>query len=77
MTLVSCSDLSAGYGNGAVISELAFSVEPGARVAVLGPNGGGKTTLFRVLTGELGPLGGKLEIDRRPCLGAADRSLAP
>ena len=62
MTLVSCSELSAGYGNGAVISELAFSVEPGARVAVLGPNGGGKTTLFRVLSGELGPLGGKLEI---------------
>jgi ABC-type Mn2+/Zn2+ transport system ATPase subunit len=62
MSLVSCRQLRAGYGNGAVIEGVTFAVEPGARVAVLGPNGGGKTTLFRVLTGELERLGGELEL---------------
>ena len=35
-----------------------FALAPGERVAVLGPNGGGKTTLFRALLGELAPLAG-------------------
>jgi ABC-type Mn2+/Zn2+ transport system ATPase subunit len=33
---------------------------------VLGPNGGGKTTLFRALTGELAPTGGSVRVDGRP-----------
>jgi ABC-type Mn2+/Zn2+ transport system ATPase subunit len=35
-------------------------------VCVLGPNGGGKTTLFRALTGELEPLGGRVRVAGRP-----------
>jgi ABC-type Mn2+/Zn2+ transport system ATPase subunit len=38
---------------------------PGKRVAVLGPNGGGKTTLFRVLLGELAPLRGTVAVGAR------------
>ena len=54
--------LSAGYGGRPAIEELSFTVERGKRIGVLGPNGGGKTTLFRVLLGELGPLGGSLQV---------------
>lgn len=50
---ISARDLSGGYGGAPVISGLDFDVAPGAMVAVLGPNGGGKTTLFRALLGEL------------------------
>jgi manganese/iron transport system ATP-binding protein/manganese/zinc/iron transport system ATP- binding protein len=46
-------DLSAGYGGPPVLREVSFEAEPGQTVCVLGPNGGGKTTLFRVLLGEL------------------------
>jgi ABC-type Mn2+/Zn2+ transport system ATPase subunit len=41
---------------------VSFEIEPGKRVGLLGPNGGGKTTLFRVLLGELRPLGGSVVV---------------
>ncbi len=53
--------LAAGYGGTLVISGVRFAVGRGERVGVLGPNGGGKTTLFRVLLGELGASAGRVQ----------------
>ena len=53
-------DLSAGYDGRPVIRHVTIDVQPGERVALLGPNGGGKTTLFRALLGELPPIDGTL-----------------
>jgi ABC-type Mn2+/Zn2+ transport system ATPase subunit len=63
---VTATRLSAGYGGRIVIEDLSFDVRPGDRIGVLGPNGGGKTTLFRALLGELGPLAGSLTVGA-PC----------
>ena len=61
---VSVAHLDAGYAKGrAAISGLEFAVEPGCTVAVLGPNGGGKTTLFRALLGEAPYRRGEVEVD--------------
>lgn len=54
--------LSLGYEGQPVLSGVTFEVEPGTRVGLLGPNGGGKTTLFRALLGELKPLSGSLDV---------------
>jgi ABC-type Mn2+/Zn2+ transport system ATPase subunit len=59
-------DLSAGYGGRPVLREVSFAAAPGQTVCVLGPNGGGKTTLFRALTGELAPLAGQVRLSGRP-----------
>lgn len=56
--------LSAGYGGHPAIEAVDFSAGPGESVGVLGPNGGGKTTLFRALLGELAPLTGSAALAR-------------
>jgi ABC-type Mn2+/Zn2+ transport system ATPase subunit len=63
---VSVEDLAAGYGGPPVLREVSFEVEPGRTVCVLGPNGGGKTTLFRALLGELQPTSGTTTVSGRP-----------
>jgi ABC-type Mn2+/Zn2+ transport system ATPase subunit len=52
--------LAAAYGGPIVLEDVSFAVAAGERVAVLGPNGGGKSTLFRVLLGELEPRRGSV-----------------
>ncbi len=65
MILAATNDLAAGYGRVIAIEGLTFEVEAGQRVALLGPNGGGKTTLLRVLLGELRPMRGTVEVRGR------------
>jgi manganese/iron transport system ATP-binding protein/manganese/zinc/iron transport system ATP- binding protein len=66
-TVVSVADLAASYdGHIPVLEGVGFSLPPGSSLCVLGPNGGGKTTLFRALTGDLTPLRGSVRVDGRP-----------
>jgi ABC-type Mn2+/Zn2+ transport system ATPase subunit len=63
---ISVDGLAAGYDGAPVLTDVSFSAAPGQSVCVLGPNGGGKTTLFRVLLGELEPAAGTIELSGRP-----------
>jgi ABC-type Mn2+/Zn2+ transport system ATPase subunit len=63
--VVACEDVALAYGARTVLRDVSFAVRPGERAAVLGPNGGGKTTLFRVLLGELQPIAGTLQVPER------------
>ncbi len=63
--LAEASGLSASYGGPVVLEDVAFQVEPGMRIGVLGPNGGGKSTLFRVLLGELPLSRGEVAVKAR------------
>jgi ATPase subunit of ABC transporter with duplicated ATPase domains len=59
---VSVDKLSFSYpgSDGAVLKNLTVNIEAGERVAVIGPNGVGKTTLMRCLAGELAPTAGRI-----------------
>ncbi len=50
--------VDAGYGDDPVLLDVELVVGRGERVGVVGPNGGGKTTLLRIFTEELEPLAG-------------------
>jgi manganese/iron transport system ATP-binding protein/manganese/zinc/iron transport system ATP- binding protein len=63
---VETSDLAVGYGGPPALAGVTFTARAGQSVCVLGPNGGGKTTLFRALLGELRPLAGSLSVAARP-----------
>jgi len=65
MTLAAAREVTLGYDGRPVLESVTFTVEPGERLAVLGPNGGGKSTLVRALLGQLVPLAGRLELSVR------------
>jgi ABC-type Mn2+/Zn2+ transport system ATPase subunit len=58
-------DLSVGYDGTPALEGVTFDVFPGDRVGVIGPNGGGKTTLFRAIVRELLPLSGTMDVHGR------------
>ena len=60
--LIEAAGLSAGYGGAPAISGVGFTLEAGRTLALLGPNGGGKTTLLRTVLGELRPAAGTLRV---------------
>jgi len=76
-SLIAVRGVSAGYRPAPappVLRDLDFAVGAGRRVAVLGPNGGGKTTLFRILLGELAPREGTVELGRAAVVPQTERS---
>ena len=58
--------LSLAFGGRPVLEDVDFEVGAGAALCVLGPNGGGKTTLFRALMGDLQPHAGSVRVAGRP-----------
>jgi ABC-type Mn2+/Zn2+ transport system ATPase subunit len=60
--LIEAAGLAAGYDGKPAISGVSFSLRAGERMALLGPNGGGKTTLIRAILGEVHTLDGSLAV---------------
>ncbi len=61
MSLINVKDLSLGYENKSVISNVTFSVNEGDYLCVVGENGSGKTTLIKGLLALIPKLGGTIE----------------
>jgi ATP-binding cassette ChvD family protein len=60
--VVEAKGLVKGYGDRLLMDELSFTLPPGGIVGVIGANGVGKTTLFKLLIGEEKPDDGRLEV---------------
>ena len=60
--VVSIRDLTFSYNGQAALDGVSLTVAPGERLAVLGPNGGGKTTLLKCILGILRPSAGAITV---------------
>jgi len=60
--VVDIHDLTFAYNGQEVLSGISLAVAQGQRLAVLGPNGGGKTTLLKLLLGILSPTTGSIRV---------------
>jgi ATP-binding cassette subfamily F protein uup len=61
MTLLRFDDVSLEYGDQHVLTHADLSIEPGERVCLIGRNGAGKTTMLRLITGQVHPDHGEIE----------------
>ncbi len=60
--MLQVSNLSKAYGQQVIFDEVSFTVNPGERIGLVGRNGHGKTTLFRMILGEEKPDSGVIRI---------------
>jgi branched-chain amino acid transport system ATP-binding protein len=79
--VLSCLNLTAGYGAAPVLQDLSLEVRAGEMVALLGANGAGKSTTMQAMSGLLRPVGGSIilndeRIDALPAHVIAARGLA-
>jgi iron complex transport system ATP-binding protein len=64
--MIEAQGLSVNIGRRTLLQDVAFQAGPGELVAVLGPNGVGKTTLLRTLAGVRKPAAGEVRVGGRP-----------
>ncbi len=64
--VIEVRDVSFAYMTAAVLSDVTFSVRRGDFACIVGPNGGGKTTLLRIILGLLAPGRGTVRVFGRP-----------
>src|SRR5215469_4647824 len=62
MSALTVTDLRKAFGGLRVTNGVNLNVEPGERRLIIGPNGAGKTTLFNLITGELTPDSGSIQL---------------
>lgn len=63
---IELKDVSFKYGNSSVLENITASVHEGEYLGIIGPNGGGKTTLLKLILGLLKPTSGSIEIYGQP-----------
>jgi ATP-binding cassette ChvD family protein len=72
--VLEAEDLTKGFGDRVLISDLDFKLPRAGIVGVIGPNGVGKTTLFRMIVGEEKPDEGELKVGQTVKISYVDQS---
>jgi len=75
MSLVRLDDVSLAYGEQKLLVHVSFEIEPGERVCLIGRNGTGKTSLFRLITGVVQPDSGLIQYRNGLVMSTLDQEL--
>lgn len=76
MPILEVKNLSAGYGNSPVITNIHFSLVEGEFVTILGPNGSGKSTLIKAVQGLLREVSGEVRVSGKDLFQMRRRDIA-
>lgn len=76
MIVLSCKDICKSYGIRDVLKNTTFSINEGEKVGIIGANGEGKSTLFKIISKELSQDSGEIFIDKNKTLGYLSQTLA-
>ncbi|WQO64805.1 heme ABC transporter ATP-binding protein [Sinorhizobium medicae] len=74
--MIRAFDISVRLAGRQVLHGISFDAAPGAMTAIVGPNGSGKTTTLKAISGELTPSAGKVTINGRDLAGLKPWELA-
>ena len=74
MTVISASDLSLSFGTKTVLEDISFSLEENDKLGIIGVNGCGKSTLFRLITGEHTPDKGQIFLSSGKTIGIVEQN---
>ena len=67
--MISFSNVNKQYGKQVLFVDASFQLNPGEKVGLVGPNGSGKTTVFRMIVGEESPETGEVSVPKRLTVG--------
>jgi ATPase components of ABC transporters with duplicated ATPase domains len=71
--VLSVEDISKSFGSRTLFNNINFEIRRGERVAIIGPNGTGKTTLFRIIMGAVNQDSGSITLGRNVNVGYYDQ----
>ena len=74
--MIDAVDLKKSFGGQVVLNGATFKISPGERLALVGPNGSGKTTILRILVGEEAIDGGEVQRRRNLEIGYLPQEIA-
>src|SRR5262245_4264632 len=67
--MIALSNVCKQYGRRVLLVDASFQLNPGEKIGLVGPNGSGKTTIFRMIAGEEEPDSGDVSIPKRTTVG--------
>src|ERR1700684_3123973 len=67
--MITFSNIQKQYGKQLIFVDASFQLNPGEKVGLVGPNGSGETTLFRMIVGEEEPDEGTVTVPKRLHIG--------
>ncbi|WP_338627353.1 ABC-F family ATP-binding cassette domain-containing protein [Clostridium baratii] len=76
MIVLSCRNIKKSYGIQDVLKDVTLSVNEGDKVGIIGPNGEGKSTLFKILSKNITPDDGDMFIDKNKTIGYLSQHLS-
>ena len=74
MIALSASDINLSFGTDVILQDISFAINDGDRLGIIGVNGAGKTSLFKVITGEYTPDSGAVFVQKGHTVGILEQN---